>query len=99
MPLVKEIETLSRLRADGTLSDSEFQAAKKAILDEVPEAEEFTGSTPLGEAIAMGARCILPPLLIGGVVYALGIPAMLALTLGVTVLAAILVAEFRQTEG
>jgi hypothetical protein len=40
MPLIKEIETLSRLHAEGILSDIEFRAAKEAILNEVPEAEE-----------------------------------------------------------
>jgi len=99
MPLVKEIETLSRLRADGTLSDSEFRAAKQAILDEVPEAEPATDPYPASEAIALLSRCTLPPLLAGGFVYAMGIPATLSLTLGVTMLAAILIAEFRQIRG
>lgn len=99
MPLLKEIETLSRLHAEGTLSDTEFRAAKEAILKEVPEAEEFKPPHPGSEAIALFARCSLPPLAVGGLVYALGIPATLSLTLGVTLLAALIIAEFRQTEG
>jgi len=99
MPLIKEIETLSRLHAEGTLSETEFRAAKAAILNEVPEAEEFIPPHPGAEAIALFSRCTLPPLAAGGLAYALGIPATLALTLGVTLLAAILIAEFRQTSG
>lgn len=98
MPLVKEIETLSRLRADGVLTEKEFSAAKQAILNEVPEAVPTRPQGPGADVAALLVRCLLPPVLAGGLVFALGIPAMLALTLGVTMLAAILIARFRETE-
>ncbi|NCO20465.1 MAG: SHOCT domain-containing protein [Rhodobacterales bacterium] len=101
MPLVKKIETLSRLRAEGILTETEFHAAKQAILEEVPEAEEATSKRPgtAPEIIALLTRCTLPPVAGGGLVYAMGIPAMLSMTLGVTLLAAIVIAQYRQTQG
>ncbi|TYB86331.1 SHOCT domain-containing protein [Oceaniovalibus sp. ACAM 378] len=95
MALLKEIETLARLHADGTLTQTEFAAAKAAILAEIPEAEEPAG--PRDALPRLLIRCLLPPVLLGGLVYGFGIPGMLSLTLGVTVLAAIVVAQFRAT--
>ncbi len=98
MPLVKEIETLARLRADGILTDCEYEAARQSILDEVPEADTVTRSVWLNEALDVLARCVLPPMGASGLVFLLGIPAMLSLTVGVTMMAALLIAQFRETD-
>ncbi|WP_102108548.1 SHOCT domain-containing protein [Oceaniglobus roseus] len=100
MSLLKEIETLSRLHRTGELSDSEFAAAKAAILEEVPEAV-LSAETPHRVAdgvLPLLCACLLPPLLLGGTAFVLGLPASLSLTLAVTLLAAIVVAQFRRGE-
>ena len=99
MPLLKEIETLARMHRDGTLSDAEYDAAKSAILQDVPEAQMHDPTVAAVIDTAMLALCCLaPPMLVGALVFALGIPAMLSLTLAVTLLAAIVIAQFHRRD-
>ncbi|WP_099827078.1 SHOCT domain-containing protein [Oceaniglobus indicus] len=100
MALLKEIETLTRLHRNGTLSDAEYTAAKRAILNEVPDAQtEDPAVTAMIHTMTALAACLLPPIILGLAVFALGIPAMLSLTLAVTVLAAIVIAQYHRRDG
>lgn len=98
MSLVKEIEAIERLHRDGTLSQSEFTAAKAAILNEVPDAEESRPSILDSPKTEMILRGLWAPFLTIAILWLSGLPVTLALTAGATLLAAIVVAGFHASE-
>lgn len=95
MFIIDELQRLARLREDGAITTAEYEAAKTALLAEVPDAAQPLPRPrgPLAKVLGGAAGAVL----LAGLAFVIFDASLsMAATLGVTALAGLVVALHRQ---